>query len=301
MSEYKKQHYTARSYLKGFSPAYQKNGFPEWEKNNIYYFSINDKIIDKTTVNNIAYRDYYYSFQDQKGIIDNSIEHNFSLIENRFIKLRSKIESNISELMFQNTTHDFTSDDKIDLCKFIIIHLLRTPKIVDTIYDGFSKHEIDIAKRYNIKEDWKYSRILALEVIVKLLNGKHYDFLNELLKFKIQCYFVPRRYGNFITSDNPVLLYNSNTSIPAGLKYDSTHIIFPINKYCYINMSREFTSECFVKIEEMAHVFSLNHSIYQNAYNQVYGPSHEDLIKLQNIKKTENSISRVQKYIESNT
>lgn len=213
MPDNKKHHYVPRFYLKNFSE----------NKRSICVFNIkNEKFIENGSLKSQCYIDYFYGE------------------ENTFEKALSKIEGEMANIFRSIIEQELVPpplhDDYLSIIYFILIQQSRTKYAVDSnneAFDKFFKHlysnqeenlqnvnvEINEGGRYSIK-----TNIINYPILL--------DLSCKLLKNKTEI--------EFITSDNPLILYNKFLNYRTycsniGLSTKGLQIFFPISpKYMLV-------------------------------------------------------------------
>lgn len=211
MPENKKHHYVPRFYLKGFSP----------DKKRICLFNLkSQKFVNLTGLANQCYKDYLYGKEPttEKALGD----------------LEGRIGQIISRIISSSSLMKVPSEEYADLLLHINAQHGRTVHSVaahDEMLDQLLKHvyssKIQRAgldpEKFKIKFNEGGQYALAMSVI-------HYPLLTDLNAKLVWIKGV----GSFITSDNPVVLYNqmfefdkagSNT----GFACKGLQIFYPIS------------------------------------------------------------------------
>ena len=210
-----KQHYVPRFYLKNFSNR-TKNGFfihcYDIDKNNAY----------TANIKNIAEEKYFYKIG----------EENFEEYFQKTEELASPLINNLSKNEKIKPLNNVKNREKLSL--FIAIQFLRTKEMREDLLENFSKISTHLQK-YNLSDD--------MELLLKQIDEKHIkhnqmdfiihysrEIMSEIL-FKKWVVLKNKTDIDFLTSDNPVVLYNPHGLL--GFASEYIHIFYPINpKLC---------------------------------------------------------------------
>jgi len=258
MPHNKKHHYVPRFYLKRFSPDGRSTCL--WNINR-------KKLVSKANLKNQCYKDYFYG----KEL---TVEKALGIVEGH----ASRILKLIDEYQAQPPAG---SEEHITLVLYILMQYGRTAytaDALDELNDKMMKHlfgpkaeqeGIDLSKvTIGIKDPAKFSLGLITQFHPLLL-----DLDCKLLQNKTSV--------DFITSDNPVVLYNqlftfrkhgSNT----GLASKGLQIFFPISSkllllfYDYESYTIGSRSKATVKISLPRDVYELNTLQMTSAYENIY-------------------------------
>lgn len=258
MPHNKKHHYVPRFYLKRFSP----------DERSICLWNINrKKLVPKANLKNQCYEDYFYG----KEL---AVEKALGMVEDH----ASKILKLIDEYKIQPP---LDGEDHITLVLYMLMQYGRTAYTADALDDvndkmmkylfgpQAEKEGIDLSKfTIGIKDSAKFSLGLITPLYPLLLDLDCKLLLNET-------------NIDFITSDNPVVLYNqlftfkkhgSNT----GLTSKGLQIFFPISSnllllfYDYESYTIGSRSKPVVKVCLPKDVYELNTLQMTSAYENIY-------------------------------
>ena len=215
MHETIKQHYVPQFYLRNFSNR-TKNGFfihcYDIDKNNAY----------PANIKNIAEEKYFYKIG----------EENFEEYFQKTEELASPLINNLSKNEKIKPLNNVKNREKLSL--FIAIQFLRTKEMREDLLENFSKISTHLQK-YNLSDD--------MELLLKQIDEKHIkhnqmdfiihysrEIMSEIL-FKKWVVLKNKTDIDFLTSDNPVVLYNPHGLL--GFASEYIHIFYPINpKLC---------------------------------------------------------------------
>lgn len=240
----KKHHYVPRFYLGLFL---DKNRHPP-QANYLWVIEKYKNNAFRKSPENIAFENYFYS-------IDESDANDSNIIED----MLSKVESDVSKIFrdIKNGNIDFKCEKKrFTFSQFICLMHHRTVKakeLLRILAQNIIKSSLmrDVNKigglsnylrKQGIKDDISNQEFIDVFNRMKLVLPKE-TFLNFMIMLTIQiipflyernwCFITPESGKRFfITSDNPVLLYNSeikDSEFIPGLAFKNTDIFFPIS------------------------------------------------------------------------
>ena len=258
MPQNKKQHYVPQFYLRRFS----KDG----KSINIWNIS-NEKKIESANLKNQCYRDYFYGK-------DVDFERSLSFIEGQASCILHSIED---KLLLPPPG----SQDHLTLVLFVLMQHARTLHSADStneMVDNIAKHILGHSEMAEQIDPTEFT--VGLEDAARLslsVATSCYPILLDL-----QCkVLVNKTTHEFVTSDNPVVLYNpflafrknlSNT----GLSAKGLQIIFPIGPefmlffYDDVVYKVGTDSSYTVEIGRMSEVSALNGLQVCSALNNLY-------------------------------
>ena len=258
MPQNKKQHYVPQFYLRRFS----KDG----KSINLWNIS-NEKKIESANLKKQCYKDYFYGK-------DKDVEKSLSFIEGQASRILHGIEG---KLLLPPPG----SQDHLTLVLFVLMQHARTLHSADSInemVDNIAKYVLDhseMPKQINPNEftvGLEDAARLSLSVATSC-----YPILLDL-----QCkVFANKTTHEFVTSDNPVVLYNpflafrkhlSNT----GLSAKGLQIIFPVGPEFIVFFYDDAVYEVgnddtyIVEVGRMNEVSALNGLQVCSALNNIY-------------------------------
>jgi len=233
MAEHKIQHFLPQTYLKGFSKKEKSPIGDKIDVLNIYDFK--KQTLKGRQTNKIAWKPYYYSFKDENGELDHSMEKKFSELEDFTKRIFSIIDDDISKII-ENKHSEIKKIMPIDkdlLITFVFMMLKRVPKQLEEIQNGLKKIAIDIKEKYPeaiiSDEEIKKRTILVMH---ELGLSNEFNILEKLKSKNILFAYIHNDKTSFLTTDNPVVFWRKEG--PPGIGYDDTEIRFPINKRCLL-------------------------------------------------------------------
>ncbi|MHA1251222.1 MAG: DUF4238 domain-containing protein [Candidatus Helarchaeota archaeon] len=212
----KRTHFIQQAYLRNFS-----SNTAEWffkNKKNKARIFVFDKIkgelinIGNTTsekrfgqkINNVAKEDFYYSLA-LEDFMANTLE--------------KEIPEIINIIRTEKSVRNLTRAQKETLVKYILLIWSRSPEAREHLKEGLEKGTemgIEYFSEFKIPENYKAvinHNLLQIgheKYIINLINPPNYD--DSLVKHLMSFYFgviETRKPLYFITSDNPIIFYNS--------------------------------------------------------------------------------------------
>jgi hypothetical protein len=263
MPDNKKHHYVPKFYLRNFS---LKNG-----EKNIGIFNIpNKKFISSGAIKNQAYKDYFYGK-------DGNAEKALGFIESKSSKIIREIVN--TKLLPVKRPESYQM-----LLLFLVILNARTIHAEERLNDSINnlfKHVLsEVSEEFN--EELKDESLrIGLENAVHLAIKT--AALVAPITFDLDCKLICNKtQSSFITSDNPVVLYNQflESRRPGfnniGFVTKGLKILFPLSpSYCLVffdgdvyKVGEKNTME--VEIKSSADVESMNRLQYINAQKNLY-------------------------------
>ena len=225
MSFPKRQHYVPRFYLKNFTINGNEQLYVlDKNSNNIFYKNIQE----------ICEQNYYYSFYDQNEY-DFMLEEHLGKKESEFSSVLRKLTDNIEGYYYNKNSciGKLLHNDKRIILEFILYQIIRVPKYIDELFSivipEFKQYNIEdgiIQNEKQIKNDIKrytfpkfFSRISEM---TSILRKKNWIFL--IISKELDT--------SFLSSDNPVIISNSDLQSPirGALIDPMTEISIPISK-----------------------------------------------------------------------
>ncbi|MCB4928455.1 DUF4238 domain-containing protein [Streptococcus mutans] len=240
-----RQHIIPQVYLKWFG---QKN------KKGNYYVKVTLKSNDKTftkSIREVGYKRNYYNVSQRKD--DKHWEKYFSQNIEPFYG--DPLRNIITKIMLTSDNYKaevLTKEDKKILSKLIVFQLLRTPIFLNRqlnkadYISNESKKELLLKfgqqlnnrskkELLNVKMSQDEAKDIALETIS---NDQLLEIVSDVLIGKIWCIYLNKASTSFVTSDNPVIMYNcvSKKIGYDGIGRNDTFIYFPLTSYILIQL-----------------------------------------------------------------
>lgn len=231
MSDHRKQHYLSKFYLEGFT--FKKRIKKGITSNVLWLYDKEKKELIEKSPSSVCWELYYYSFLNNEGKLDHTIEESFSYLEYQMKLLIDKITHNIFNIDKHKPSH-LTSDDVNILLNFIFLNMKKTPKLIDDL-----KNKVEISSKYIesqlpviLTDSYKKKSVLKLMLDI----GSQYttDFIKLLSNRNIYIFYLKDNDYSILTTDNPVVRFNKDK--PDGLKYYDTELYFPLRNNCLITI-----------------------------------------------------------------
>ncbi len=297
MNEPKKQHYVPQTYLRNFS----------FKSNNMDKICVFSKRTSKQYVANVSDTSAKRHFYTLEGSNDKYIVEKFFAkeIEPLLKNIIDKIISLSECKLINDGATILTFQDKLDLATCVIYQLIRStnfraytyekydemlPKIRQITSDKFGQDNVDwflfdsiMPNNEKIKKDVSINALLSKQLIKKMVTE---ICCKNFLLIKI-------KKGEFITSDNPVMLVNSITSdvtpFTNKIANNSTIIYYPLTPKILLGIfsnSGVFKStkehDCTIKYlsEDFNFVNRLNKKQLEHCQEYIYSPNNNFFDKL---------------------
>ena len=286
-SKKKIQHYVPRFYLKYFT---DKNKH-EYEDEFLWVFERPMNFAFRKAPKNIGFESYFYSFkrndeyvyviEDMLAKIEHDVKEVFKdILNDRFTLQRRKNREVLSTFICLMNYRTLRSKESY---RILYQNTVKTEIIKQINQEGFESNYKRFLKttgreeesipdeREFIKSFNKIKIIPAKEDFLKMM----LDMTGEMIPYVYQrkwALLIPEENNRFfVTSDNPVLLYNENINNPnfiPGLGVTETDIIFPIFPQLCLFVSHNIR-ECTQKT--CTHdVVLLNQKIANNCHKYVF-------------------------------
>jgi hypothetical protein len=260
MAENKKQHFVPQSYLKRF--ANTGNG------KTIGVYSIkNSQYIPVAKLRTQAYKDYFYGK-------DLQIERALSGVESRFAEVRNKI-------LAEELLPERYSKDHHVLIAFIFFLYARTIYSADRVNE-IADHLVQSLVVKNFGEKRRGS--VKTKINNAVLHSMKYFAKSMPIVYDLDFKLVINESGEpFITSDNPVVLYNQfleprrPTLNNIGLVSLGLQIFFPLTPESYLIFYDPAVygvgdkKRRVIRVANASDVFAMNGLQYMNSRNELFG------------------------------
>ncbi|MDQ1328358.1 MAG: hypothetical protein QG641_1643, partial [Candidatus Poribacteria bacterium] len=212
MAEKKKQHYVPRFYLKLFS-------WGDKKAINIYNIS-NQKIILRGNLKNQCYEPYFYGKNPD--------------VENAFKGLEDVASPIIKQIIGSNSAPERGTIEYYAIIHYVLLQLSRTKSAAET-----EDENIDTLTKFIVEKKRMVTREKLDQVKFRNINSASISLATMAqsipIAMDLMCKVLVNKTNiNFITSDNPVVLYNraceqSQVFSHTGLASKGLKIIFPIS------------------------------------------------------------------------
>ena len=268
MSHIKRQHYVPRFYLSGFT--YGNN-------EQLYVLDKINKKIFKKNIIEICEQKYFYSFYEQEGDYNSMLEEQLGKMEDKFSEVFRKLIDNMEGYYYKKDKkfNKITHDDKKLVLEFIFYQIIRVPKYFDKLIsmiipqyrqfnndDGIEQTEKELIN--DIKKHTFPNYFNKSKEIVSILSKKNWIFF--ILSEKLDT--------SFISSDNPVIITNSDKQSPirGALIDPMTEISFPISKNIALALKEKTVTYKYnyQLVDKTDYVKYINKLLLNNAYRFAY-------------------------------
>ncbi len=283
MPEHKKQHIIPGNYLKGFSKVdYFKNdndNFPVW------IYDLEKKTLKIKSPQNIAWRPYYYSFINENGDYQHSLEEEFSKLEGMVNALVREIDSNIRHFRDVKEIPILTHNDRMLLIHFIFWNMEKVPSIVEPLHKGIKEILVELSQKYNSPFSEAEAKNRTLQLMMEIGTRGEFDFVKVLSRKDFRIIYLPNNDTSFVTTDNPVVRFNNTDA--DGIAIPSTEIYFPLNQRCMVFLHGTGNKFEYFKFSIRKDIYQLNKVIAANAQYFIIARDKEYLVKILNELKYE--------------
>ena len=267
MKKPKIQHYVPQFYLRAFAL-----------KNSEQLFVL-DKVninIYPESISKLCGQNYYYSYKENDCDAYNFIiEEYLSKKETQFSKVLSMIISGIDGYYYNSKDMKrINHKEKIILFEFIYFQLMRVPKYLDKLFN----QGVAFIKELNIKYNHFQSEKEIKNDIKKIWFPKLFDNVQEFIaimnKRNLVFMIIDKNLDEyFISSDNPVIMLNSEISVErVGIVHPMTEIAIPISKNILLSIRETYIESRFEYnlITSKDNIKRINRLIKDNSVRFVY-------------------------------
>jgi hypothetical protein len=284
MSQKKYQHTVPRFYLKGFV---NDNTIAKYKKNDwdcdalpLWVYSKNSDQIKEQSIKYLLAEKHYYSFKDKNDEMNHTLEDELSKLEYKFSKLLDLFKEINERRGISNSSFEISDDDRYLLAEYLEWQIKRVPVFVDEISNDLQKEfsVLHQSFRENISNEDLKSKTKKYTLGVLKNIGESGNIKKVLFERNI-CIFIIKNlnYSAFITTDNPVSVYNINRNSDSGLIYNDTEILFPLNKQMALFLYKSGKSNICVLLKEREKIKKINLYIAHKLHNYIIGCSEHQL------------------------
>jgi hypothetical protein len=282
MPQYKKQHYLPRFYLESFSSQEKIN---ENIQNILWYYDKENKILKSKSIENIAWKPFYYSYKINDVEYDLTVEKYFSKLENETAKVIKKIEKdvkiiikNINKKINDNVNRGLSENEKNVLLIFLFYMLKRVPAFVDKIEKEWKVEYQKLIQKDGRKFDENEFKSQVIESIMKIGARSKMNFIELFNKRNIDFLYNNFEDSNLITTDDPFIIRDLEG--PEGFAYESTNIFFPLSRKLMMRLYKWGNKVEIKKIKSKEKLFKDNCDIAFNSYRYIFCCSKDYLTKI---------------------
>ncbi len=266
MAEKKRHHTVPECYLAGFSEGDYTNAF----------FKIEYKVARHINITNLCVESRFYEV-DEKYLVEGKGKLDFEdiffadnvepIFQNTIILIKKVIDDMLSQNL-EVAKVNINLNIKRAISYLILIQYYRTPRFRKL----FENKSFKVRTPFTNKNGELIESIDDPVLLHAFSSYTNVDLMKELSNYLANSYWIFRYSpnGNFFTSDNPVIVYNSKISdekklfTPAKMGDPHSIVFFPINHFILIEI---FSVEEFPeKAEVNNYIFSVDKS-YEDLIN----------------------------------
>lgn len=266
----KNQHYVSAFYLYNFTNEDQKKlSGDKKRKTSIWHFDKNKGIIKERAVANVATKSYLFSFQNDGGDYDHSLDEELRQVESRAANAFSELSGIVSSFKKRSTRLVNVNDSILNrIIEFTVWQMRRHPDLVDEIHQK--------CKSLCEEKNWKMTpKEMALDVISGFGRDDYSDFSAVLKEKNKTIIFTSNDRAGFITTDEPFVRFNK--VLPDGIGHESTEIYFPLASNMLLYLQGNGDKKSFRLENDRKFLRRLNVYLAQNSKNYIFGNTREQL------------------------
>ena len=265
----KKQHYVPRFYLKCFTSNNSDQLFVLDKESN--------KIFQKNVLE-VCEQNYYYSYKENDSCYEAynfMVEDNLAKKEHEFGIVFDKIINNIEGHYYHSKNiNRLIHKDKLVLLEFLYYQTLRVPKYIDKLYINGVTFLKKLNKKYNYVQTKKEMINYIKKILFPMLFDNIHEFISIMNKRNWAFFIIDKNINEyFISSDNPVIIVNSEINVEkVGIIDPMTEISIPISNKILLSIR-----ETYINYKQEYHVISstdriraINSLIKDNSMRFVY-------------------------------
>jgi len=230
----KKHHYVPQFYLKSFTNN---------NKEQLYVLDKENKKIFIQNIKEICEQNYFYAFSEDDEY-NFMLEEHLGKKENKFSCVINKVIDDIEGYYFikNKSIEKLTHDDKKTIIEFIIYQIIRVPKYINKLFAMV----IPQFKQFNTDDGVEQTNKQIINDVKKYTFPNYFSRINEIVSILLRknwtFFIISNDINNkFISSDNPVLISNSNLQSPirGALIDPMTEISIPLSKNIALALKQE--------------------------------------------------------------
>jgi hypothetical protein len=206
------------------------------------------------------------------------VEKLFSKIEDRAAETFKSVETAIDDFNLHGYTKRICETDRLNLMRFLFLHMIRIPAVMDYLHQESAKHEASISKEYGKDYSEDYVQKNTLRVLTRIGRNKDAPILDYLLNKDCQILSVLRSKACFLTTDNPVRRLNKKD--PDGISYKNTEIYFPLNQRALLFLHGNEAGLQIDRFRDLNVVFDLNCYVARGAKELIVSSNKEYLVRV---------------------
>ncbi len=285
-----RNHYVPRGYLKFF----------ENNSGHLIFYDKNIKCIEECNSSNVAIKKNLYNAKEYNKEV--SWEDFYTnAVDKEFPKLIRELISYVKNPLIQKPLN--MNNIKARLSVNVVLQLLRTPERIysqrekynerlDQIFRELEEKNININRKEIQEALEKYKKDEYYKgIMLRLINDKpRLKKYIAILLNKTWLLYYNNTNIEFITSDNPVILYNfidKTVGLCNGIARSDTFIMMPLTpkfllfiapNYYMMGFLKKLYDNTLIKVDEISVVENCNYRQVENSMRQIYGNDY-DLIK----------------------
>lgn len=273
MSKNKNQHYVSAFYLYHFTNEQQRNNSKGNKRDTkIWHYEKQKGRIKERPIEKVATESYIFSFQNNDGEYDHSLDD--SLKEAEQLAAKAFVElGNIVASLKKGITSEVELDDMIfeRIIKFMVWQVRRHPDLVNEIHSQCK----DLCK----EKEWKLKpKEMALEVVGGFGRDEYSDFESVLQEKNKSIIFTTNTKTGFVTTDEPLVRFNK--SLSDGIGHESTEIYFPLASNMLLYLQGKGNRKSFRVENDRKFIKKLNVYMAQKSKKYIFGATEEHIASI---------------------
>lgn len=267
--DYERQHFITKSYLKGFiDDSYE--GFVVWK----YRKSTGE--IRQVYTKEAAVGEYLYSIIKSNVQPDeHDLEHRFGRVESFYVPFSRKVMEYISALdLGILPSKALTPMDRVNIIEFVIVHMIRVPNIRNWISANVARHHERMRTEGLLKFGESRAHNIEVRAMVQIYDDLRSLAMKNLHSRHTAIEFSVWARDSVFTCDNPVMQWPPG----AGMAYDTTQILFPLNSRSFIRFYGSGNRPMFMKHHGSEETVWFNKLVIEAASDEVYTSDAQQLL-----------------------
>ena len=267
----KRQHYVSAFYLYHFTNREQRGlskGKPNRETK-IWHYDKQKNHIKERPIRKIATESYLFSFKNDEGEYDHSLDEKLCEVEVKTAAALDKLGNVVTSLK-KGRDNDVKLHDSIleDIITFMVWQMRRHPTLVNYMHQQCKELAFENEFDINPKET-------ALKVIENFGMDDIFNFESTLRGKNKKILFIENSSTGFITIDEPVVRFNEFSTDGIGMK--DTEIYFPLTSNLLLLLHGRGKGRELMLKEDPA---DINTYLATKAKNYIFGSSKESIESL---------------------
>lgn len=273
MPENKNQHYVSAFYLYHFTNEQQRrdsNGRNRDTK--IWHYEKKKGLIKARPIKNVATESYVFSFKNNDGEYDHSLDEDLKKSEGAASEALAEIVKTVASFK-KGITREVKLDDSVfeKIINFMVWQIRRHPDLVNEIHDQCK----DICK----EKEWELKpKEMALEVVRGFGRDEYSNFESILNQKNKSIIFTEKT--SFITTDVPFVRFNKSN--PDGIGQEGTEIYFPLASNILLYLEGNGIKKSFKFENDRKFIKSLNVYMAKKSKNYIFGSTKEHIESIVN-------------------